>query len=132
MIEAEETLLALKTFTTTLKKGKELAEKIYSLIQKKGTNAKEINDLLTQINRIDEEVSSKKNLNEIIGLSVQRTILTITEGYETNLSLEEKKNPHLSVAKKSILLYTGLYEGAKLIQSLLKKTSMRMSDEKNE
>ncbi len=132
LIEAEETLLALKTFTTTLKKGKELAEKIYSLIQKKGTNAKEINDLLTQINRIDEEVSSKKNLNEIIGLSVQRTILTITEGYETNLSLEEKKNPHLSVAKKSILLYTGLYEGAKLIQSLLKKTSMRMSDEKNE
>ena len=120
LIEAEETLLALKTFTTTLKKGKELAEKIYSLIQKKGTNAKEINDLLTQINRIDEEVSSKKNLNEIIGLSVQRTILTITEGYETNLSLEEKKNPHLSVAKKSILLYTGLYEGAKLIQSLLK------------
>ena len=81
--------------------------------------------------RIDEDVSSKKNLNEIIGLSIQRTILTITEGYDVNLSVEEKKNPHLSVAKKSILLYTGLYEGAKLIQTLLKKTSKRMRNEKN-
>jgi hypothetical protein len=125
-------LSELNQFTTTLKKGKQLAEKIYSLIQKKGNTAKEINELLTQMNQIDEEVSSKKNLNEVIGMSVQRTILTITEGYETNLSLDEKKNPHLGVAKKSILLYTGLYEGASLIKRLLKKTSMRLSDERNQ
>ena len=84
------------------------------------------------MNLIDEEVSSKKNINEIIGMSVQRTILTITEGYETNLSLEEKKNPHLGVAKKSILLYTGLYEGARLIQRLLQKANRRISSERNQ
>ncbi len=129
--ETNEIYSELKQFTLTLKKGKELAEKIYSLIQKKENSAKEINELLSKMNQIDEEVSSKKNLNEVIGMSVQRTILTITEGYETNLSLEEKKNPHLSVAKKSILLYTGLYSGAYLIQKLLKKTSMRIIDARN-
>ena len=129
--ETETILFELNTFTATLKKGKELAERIYTLIQKKGNNEKEINGLLNQMNQIDEDVSSKKNLNEIIGLSIQRTILTITEGYDVNLSVEEKKNPHLSLAKKSILLYTGLYEGAKLIQTLLKKTSKRMRNEKN-
>jgi hypothetical protein len=131
LTETEKMYSELKMFTATLKKGKELAEKIYSLIQRKGNTAREVNELLVQMNHIDEEVSSKKNLNEVIGMSVQRTILTITEGYETNLSLEEKKNPHLGVAKKSILLYTGLYEGASLIQRLIKKTSMRMSDERN-
>jgi hypothetical protein len=130
-LETNKIYSELKHFTITLKKGKELAEKIYALIQKKGSSAKEINELLSKMNQIDEEVSSKKNLNEVIGMSVQRTILTITEGYETNLSLEEKKNPHLGVAKKSILLYTGLYEGAYLIQRLLKKTNMRMSYARN-
>ena len=120
--------LALRQFTSTLKKGKDIAERIYSLLLKKGNTSKEINHLLTQMNLIDEEVSSKKSLNEVIGMSVQRTILTITEGYETNLSLEEKKNPHLGVAKKSILLYTGLFDGATLIQKLLRKVIMRMSD----
>ncbi len=130
--DTDRMLSELSQFTTTLKKGKQLAEKIYTLIQKKGNTAKEINELLTQMNQIDEEVSSKKNLNEVIGMSVQRTILTITEGYETNLTLDEKKNPHLGVAQKSILLYTGLYEGASLIKRLLKKTSMRLSNERNQ
>ena len=130
--DTDEMILAISKFITTLKKGKYLAEKIYSLIQKKGNNAKEINDSLNLMNLIDEEVSSKKNINEIIGMSVQRTILTITEGYETNLSLEEKKNPHLGVAKKSILLYTGLYEGARLIQRLLQKANRRISSERNQ
>lgn len=129
--ETDTILFELKMFISTLKKGKELAERIYTLIQKKGNSEKEINGLLNQMNQIDEDVSAKKNLNEIIGLSIQRTILKITEGYDVNLSLEEKKNPHLGVAKKSILLYTGLYEGAKLIQTLLNKTSKRMRNEKN-
>lgn len=130
--ETEEMYSALTQFTSTLKKGKDIAEKIYSLLLKKGNTSKEINHLLTQMNLIDEEVSSKKSLNEVIGMSVQRTILTITEGYETNLSLEEKKNPHLGVAKKSILLYTGLFDGATLIQKLLRKVIMRMSDGRDE
>ena len=75
---------------------------------------------------------AKKNLNEIIGLSIQRTILTITEGYEANLSLPEKKDPHLGVARKSILLYTGLYHGASMIEKLLKKVLIRMSEINNE
>lgn len=127
ILETNKIESELQQFTALLKKGKDLAEKIYSLIEKKGNAAKDINFLLSQMDKIDEEVSSKKNLNEIIGLSIQRTILTITEGYEANLSLSEKKDPHLGVAKKSILLYTGLYQGSLLIRRLLNKILIRMS-----
>ena len=51
----------LTLFKNTLKKGKYIAEKIYSLIEK-GNQAKDINYLLSQMDKIDEEVSSKKKL----------------------------------------------------------------------
>ena len=77
------------------------------------------------MDQIDEIISSKKGLSDIIGLGVQRVILMITEGYESNLSIEEKKNNSLSIAKKSILLYQGLYDASKLIRKTLKKSLSR-------
>ena len=76
--------------------------------------------------KIDEQVSSKKGISEIIGLGVQRVILMITEGYDMNLSISEKKNSSLGVARKSILLYQGLYDATKLIIKTLKKSIIRV------
>jgi hypothetical protein len=122
--EIDSILENLRPFVNTLEKGKMISEKIYNLVRQ---NKKEqIQPLLLQIDKIDEIVSSKKGLNEIIGLTVQRTVLRITEGYEMNLSLEEKKNPDLEIAKKTVLLYSGLYEGARLIFISLKKLKWRL------
>jgi hypothetical protein len=124
----ESTIYDIEKFTSLLKKGLELSEKIYSHIKNK--NRSSIQNYLDAIDKIDEEVSTKKGLNEIIGMSVQRTILRITEGYEMNLSLEEKKSSDLSIAKKSVLLYSGLYDGTKLILILLKKILWRLGNDK--
>ncbi len=115
----------LSKFRNILEEGKILSEKIYSLVKFKRMN--EIHSLLKKIDKIDELVSSKNGLNEMIALTIQRTILIITEGYETNLSFEEKSNSDLGIAKKSILLYEGLFNGSKLILTLLKKNLWRLN-----
>jgi hypothetical protein len=50
----------------------------------------------------------------------------ITEGFDSTLSIEEKKNPNLSIAKKSILLYKGLYDASRLIRKTLRKSITRV------
>ncbi len=126
ILEIKDVIQNLSEFECILKKGKNLSEKIYLLIQKKQNNSNEFHKSLQEIEKIDEIVSQKKGLNEIIGLGVQRVILTITEGYDTLLSLEEKKDKDLGIAKKSVLLYSGLYETTKLIKKSLKKVLMRL------
>lgn len=122
----QEVINELSRFSFLLKKGKDLSSKIYDTIKRKGSSAKEIPGYIREMDSIDEAVSGKKGINEIIGTSVQRIILTITEGYESNLTVEEKKNEHLSIAKKSLLLYEGLYDGAELNRKLLKKSLYRL------
>lgn len=53
-------------------------------------------------------------------------ILTITEGYDDQLTLEEKENARLAVAKKSLLLYEGLYTSVQSTKRMLTKSLYRM------
>jgi hypothetical protein len=125
IIETSKILEELKNYEITLLKGVNFSKSIYTLVQKKKESSSEFHSLLKKMDQIDEVISSKKGLSEFIGLGVQRIILMITEGYESSLSLEEKKNNSLSVAKKSILLYQGLYDASKLIRKTLKKSLER-------
>ncbi|MCB1180241.1 MAG: motility associated factor glycosyltransferase family protein [Leptospiraceae bacterium] len=122
----KEILENLNEFKNLLNKGKNLSQKLYDLAKSNNENSKEFNSYLKEMERIDENVSSQKGLNEIIGLGVQRVILMITENYDNLLSLEEKKKKSLSVTKKSILLYEGLYNSTEIISKLLKKALIRI------
>ncbi|MCE9499037.1 MAG: DUF115 domain-containing protein, partial [Leptospira sp.] len=125
--EIERTIGELSSFERLLLRGRNLSERIYNTIRQKDIKIEKLNSELSEIDRIDEEVSSKKGLNEIIGTAVQRIILMITEGYETNLSVEEKQNEQLAIAKKSVLLYQGLYDACLLNRNLLRKVFRRMA-----
>lgn len=116
----------LGLYENIISKGLKLSNKIYHYIEKGKNNSQEFNSLLKEMEKIDEQVSSKKGISEIIGLGVQRVILMITEGYDMNLSISEKKNSSLGVARKSILLYQGLYDATKLIIKTLKKSIIRV------
>lgn len=126
VLETGNILSELESYESMLKEGINLSERIYSFVLKKKESSPEFHNLLKKIEEIDERVSSKKGLSEIIGLGVQRVILMITEGYDANLSIEEKKNSSLGIAKKSILLYKGLYDATVLIKKTLKKSLIRI------
>ncbi|MBM9500077.1 motility associated factor glycosyltransferase family protein [Leptospira sp. 201903071] len=117
----------LKTFSKKVQKGRILSDRLYSQIRSEDRFKDQILKSLKEMDQIDEEVSSRKGLTEILGMSIQRTVLMITEGYEGGLTLEEKKNERLGIAKKSLLLYQGLEEACNLHSKLISKTIVRLS-----
>nr|WP_284149234.1 6-hydroxymethylpterin diphosphokinase MptE-like protein [Leptospira interrogans] len=116
----------LKVFIEKVTQGRILSDRLYLQVKEENRFKDQILKNLKEMDRIDEEVSSRKGLTEILGLSIQRTVLMITEGYEGGLTLEEKKNERLGIAKKSFLLYQGLEEACKLHSKLILKTIQRM------
>lgn len=116
----------LSEFEKLLVRGSILCKKIYESVGREEVSHAKIQSALKEMDAIDEEVSSKKNLNEIIGTAVQRVILMITEDYDIKLNLEEKKNPRLQIAKKSLLLYEGLLDACRLTKIQLKKVLYRI------
>ncbi|MCB1143303.1 MAG: motility associated factor glycosyltransferase family protein [Leptospiraceae bacterium] len=122
----ESVISDLSSFRNHLNTGVEYSNRLYKMILEKREGSGEFAKLLKKMDELDSLVSNKKGLNEIIGLGVQRIILMITEGYDTQLSLEEKKNSSLGIARKSILLYSGLAEAAENISIQLRKSKYRM------
>ncbi len=121
----------LKEYEDILLEGITYSESIYNLVKKRKESSPEFHSLLKKMEKIDESIASRKGLSEIIGLGVQRVILMITEGFDSSLSVEEKKNANLSVAKKSVLLYRGLYDASKLIRKTLNKSIVRIKNIKH-
>ncbi|MGJ4745404.1 motility associated factor glycosyltransferase family protein [Leptospira sp. SA-E8] len=117
----------LKEFGVQVSTGEILSEKIYALIQNGEKDKESIRKALHEISVIDDRISSKKGLTEFLGISLQRVILAITEGYDTELTLEEKKNERLAVAKKSLLLYSGLKKSTEMSLQLINKAVKRFS-----
>ncbi|XDD46749.1 motility associated factor glycosyltransferase family protein [Leptospira sp. WS39.C2] len=124
--DIQNTITALKEFMILVKQGLTVSQRIYQQIQKNQINPKTFTEDIKQMDGIDEQVSQKKGLNEILSLGIQRVILTITEGYDDQLSLEEKENAQLAVAKKSLLLYEGLYESVRSTKRMLTKSLYRL------
>ncbi|XDD43002.1 motility associated factor glycosyltransferase family protein [Leptospira sp. WS60.C2] len=125
--EIQNTITSLKEFMILVRQGLTVSQRIYQQIQKNQINPKTFSEDIKQMDVIDEAVSQKKGLNEILSLGIQRVILTITEGYDDHLSLEEKENAQLGVAKKSLLLYEGLYESVQTTKRMLAKSLYRLS-----
>ncbi|TGM55539.1 DUF115 domain-containing protein [Leptospira biflexa] len=124
--DIQNTISSLKDFGILVKQGLIVSQRIYQQIQKNQINPKTFSEDIKLMDGIDEQVSQKKGLNDILSLGIQRVILTITEGYDDHLSLEEKENTQLGVAKKSLLLYEGLYESVQNTKRMLTKSLYRL------
>ncbi|WP_411824043.1 motility associated factor glycosyltransferase family protein [Leptospira sp. 'Mane'] len=121
----------LNEFSIPVKRGLDLSKKLYAQIKTNQIHPQRFQEDLHKMDLIDEMVSGKKGLNEILSLGIQRTILTITEGYEDQLSLEERENEQLGIAKKSVLLYEGLFESLITTKKNLKKTLYRLTEKQS-
>ncbi|MDX1959721.1 MAG: 6-hydroxymethylpterin diphosphokinase MptE-like protein [Leptospiraceae bacterium] len=122
----QKTIIDLTNYIELLKEGRDVSQKIYNHFKLKSKNESSLKSLLSKIDSIDEKVSERKELSEFLSLGLQRVILSITEGYESNLSLEEKKSNELGISKKSLLLYEGLLSSSQLMKHLLEKSLKRI------
>jgi hypothetical protein len=121
-----KTIKELEYFEIKVREGKQISQNIYELIKNHQMKSDKFENLLKKIDSIDRDVSAKKNVNSIVSLSLQRIIYMITEGYDSELNIEEKKNTSLGIAKKSLLLYTGLCDSSKSLKKQLKKVLLKL------
>ncbi|MCZ8342528.1 MAG: DUF115 domain-containing protein [Leptospira sp.] len=124
--EIQKVIPNLIEFQSVVQKGMNLSKKIYSQIKNNQVDPKRFSNDLKQMDAIDTIVSEKKGLNEMLSLGIQRVILTITEGYDSELDEADRSNEQLEIAKKSLLLYEGLNESISSIKRMLKKSLFRL------
>ena len=92
------------------------AEQLIEALKKR---SKQVGALVTRLDTIDEFIASKSSAKSMIGMSIQRTIHTITEGYDTD---EFSGSGHEKIARKSLFLYKSLLEGCLFAEKVLNKS----------
>ncbi|MCU0847013.1 MAG: DUF115 domain-containing protein [Spirochaetes bacterium] len=109
----------IDSLVPVLRKAVDHSESLCSLMKKGGDRGK-IEYLVAKLSDADRAVESRKSVKEMIGISIQKTIHTITEGYdldESDAALTEEQ----IVAKRSNFLYRGLLEGSIYNRKILLK-----------
>lgn len=117
----------LNQYLPLVTEGKKLSNEIYKEISSGRERLSYLQPRIQKMDELDELVSAKKNLGDILSTSLQRVIFSITEGFDSELSLDEKEKPRLGIAKKSVLLYQGLESTSLDLKSQIARTILRSS-----
>ena len=98
-------------------KAKENSEKLILAIKTDSQN--EIRHLIKKLDELDNYLESRKTVCDIIGLSMQKVIHTLTEGYESE---DDKHKPeNLKIAERSALMYKAMEESLRFNMKLAEK-----------
>jgi hypothetical protein len=125
-MEIEKIQNEINEYIIPVEQGLKLSREIYTLILQGKDDPWVLQEKIKKMNEIDEYVSSRKNLGNILSTSMQRVIFSVTEGFESELSMEEKENPRIGIAKKSVLLYQGLYDQSLSLKRQLSLALLRI------
>ncbi|HQE58199.1 MAG TPA: DUF115 domain-containing protein [Spirochaetota bacterium] len=98
-------------------KAKENSEKLVLAIKTDSQN--EIRHLIKKLDELDNYLESRKTVCDIIGLSMQKVIHTLTEGYESE---DDKHKPeNLKIAERSAFMYKAMEESLRFNLRLAEK-----------
>lgn len=129
LLNLENSISGLDSFEKPIAKGLEISRRLYRQIDLDQIDHKRFQTDLRVIELLDEEIASKKGLNETLSLGIQRVILTVTENYEGSLTPKEKEIPQLGIAKKSVVLYEGLFDATKRLKKQMRRILFRILEE---
>ena len=101
-------------------KAKENSEKLVLAIKTDSQN--EIRHLIKKLDELDNYLESRKTVCDIIGLSMQKVIHTLTEGYETEDDRHKPEN--LKIAERSAYMYKAMEESLKFNLRLAEKMKL--------
>lgn len=132
MQNLEKSIKELESFEKPIAKGLEISKRLYRQIDLNQIEPRKFHEDLRVMELLDEEIAGKKGLNETLSLGIQRVILTVTENYEGSLTPKEKETPQLGIAKKSVVLYEGLFDATKRLKKQMKRTLFRMKEQSME
>jgi len=114
MLDEIEDLLPL------LEKAVGYSEDLGEVINSPARDQGKLDYLLKKMSEADRKIQSKKNIKEMISITIQRVLHTITGGYDMDENDSELETAELT-AKRSLYLYRGLLEGALFNKKILGK-----------
>ena len=96
----------------------DLSENLYKRINKK--QGSDINSIIKKLDKNDIKIREVTDVSGFLGMTIQDKIYTILEDYETHLSEKEKKDNDLKIARRNIILYSGLSESVRLFKTMFR------------
>lgn len=84
-----------------------------------------VRSLVKKLDAADEYLESRKQVMEITGISMQRVIHTVLEGYDDHADSNE--TPELAVARRSRFLYGAMHENGAFNLRLIRKMRTMLS-----
>ncbi|MBU1076669.1 MAG: DUF115 domain-containing protein [Spirochaetes bacterium] len=93
-----------------------LSHNLYNILEKQRKD--NIQNILDKLDDNDKKIFAVANLKNFLGMTIQDRIYTILEDYETQLNEKEKSNEDLKIARRNIILYSGITESIQLFTSM--------------
>ncbi|MCX8124882.1 MAG: DUF115 domain-containing protein [Spirochaetes bacterium] len=115
IMQLSQMLSQTDVMCTMLQQAIRLSEELIKNIENKKTHA--IPALVKKLDDIDKRLSEFSVTKNLVGLTIQHIIHTVTEGYEID---DTAKSEQEKVASKSLYLYKGLLEGVQYSTRVIK------------
>ena len=123
----EKMLKELDLILPLLVRAISLSKDLQNIVQSENRDQGRIDYILKRLSEVDKILKSKETIKDVIGVTIQRVIHTITEGYKI-IEKDETVTEDELVAKKSIFLYEGLLEGTQFNIKILKKMKVFLTN----
>ncbi len=115
LTQLHEMLHQTESMNTMLSRAIHFSEELIHNIQNKKTQA--IPSLVKKLDDIDKKLTDFSVTRNLVGLTIQHIIHTVTEGYEIDEAVTSEQE---KVALKSLYLYKGLLEGVQYSSRVIK------------
>lgn len=122
--ELEIALNSMKELQKLTVQAHNISKKLYIHVQKK--MGPQVRELVQKLNILDKDIEGKKEANLFIGMTMQKALFSILEGYEDFLTEEEKKDPELTIVRRSILIYQEMEKSIFYNYGLLERVRSRL------
>ncbi|PKL35457.1 MAG: hypothetical protein CVV44_21880 [Spirochaetae bacterium HGW-Spirochaetae-1] len=118
----------LDTLIPHLEKAVGFSGKLIDLLSQAGQDQGKLDYILRKLSEIDRTIETKKEVKDMISLTSQRAIHTISEGYDIDAS-DAGLSSEVLVARRSRFLYSGLYEAGLFNRKILMKMRTMLGEE---
>lgn len=110
----------LESLAAVLRRAVGLSEDLLAAIGPGSRDGAKAAYIIKKLDESDRAIQSRVGVKDMIGMTIQRVIHTITEGHETSED-DDSRSDEERVARRSLYLYRGLLEGAEFNMRILLK-----------
>ncbi len=102
----------LESMLPVLRRAGKLSEDLVEAVGPRSRDGSKASYIIKKLDEADRAIQSRVGVKDMIGMTIQRVIHTITEGHDAGGDGEEGLSEGERVARRSLYFYRGLLEGA--------------------